>query len=177
MKQQQPTMRPQDIVVLLKIILFEDKSWNQLNLSEELYLSQSEISQSISRSKYAGLLDPKGRHVRRLALMNFLNYGVEFVFPQQPGAVVRGFPTAHSVPPLTDTIQSGENYVWPTGKGTLKGQSIVPLYPGVIDACRIDSRLHEVLALVDAIRVGRAREKEIAVNELKNRILNAKQDN
>jgi hypothetical protein len=34
-----------------------------------------------------------------------------------------------------------------------------------------DTVLHELLALVDAIRVGRAREKEIAIKELKIRIL------
>lgn len=91
--------------------------------------------------------------------------------------LLEGFSISHAAPPLANFIQSGENHIWPNGKDTVKGQSIVPLYPGVIDACRIDSWLHEVIALVDAIRVGRVREKEIAVNELKNRILNAKQDN
>ena len=98
------------------------------------------------------------------------------VFPQQPGAVVRGIPTAHSAPPLNKIIQSTEHYVWPSAKGTLRGQSIVPLYPSVVEAVQKDKELHELLALVDAIRVGKARERELAINELQNRILYGKQN-
>lgn len=47
-----------------------------------------------------------------------------------------------------------------------------PLYPSVTKAVQNDPKLHELIALVDALRVGRAREKEIAIKELKARILN-----
>lgn len=176
MKAQQPTMSPLDVVVLLKIISLGDQPWNQKSLAESLFMSQSEISKSFARSQYAGLLDPSGKKVRRLALMDFLQYGIAYAFPQQPGPVIRGIPTAHSALPLSDVIQSTEHYVWPSGKGTLRGQSIVPLYPSVTEAVQIDKNLHELLALVDALRVGRAREKVIAITELQKRIVNGKQD-
>jgi hypothetical protein len=89
----------------------------------------------------------------------------------QPGTIVKGIPTAHSAAPLREVIQSTEPYVWPSGKGTLRGQSIAPLYPSVVDAVQNDPKLHELLALVDALRVGKAREKELAITELKKRIL------
>jgi len=41
-------MKPQDVVVLLKIIALENNDWNQTQLAESLKLSQSEISQSLS---------------------------------------------------------------------------------------------------------------------------------
>jgi predicted transcriptional regulator len=172
MKAQQPTMSPLDVVVLLKIISMGDQHWNQKTLAEALFMSQSEISKSFARSKYAGLLDSSGKHVRKLALMEFLQYGIAYVYPMQPGAIVRGIPTAHSAAPLRELIQSAEPYVWPSGKGTLRGQSIVPLYPSVVDAVQNDSKLHELLALVDSLRVGKAREKELAIAELRKRILN-----
>ena len=165
-------MSPLDVVVLLKIISLGDQPWTQMTLADTLFMSQSEISKSFARSKYAGLLDSSGKNVRRMALMEFLQYGISYVYPQQPGAMVRGVPTAHSVAPLSEVIQSSEPYVWPSGKGTLRGQSIIPLYPTVVDAVKIDSKLHELLALVDALRVGKAREKELAIAELKKRILN-----
>ena len=165
-------MSPLDVVVLLKIISLGNKSWNQKPLAELLSMSQSEISKSVARSRYAGLLDASGKNVRKLAFIDFLKYGIAVVFPQQPGAVVRGIPTAHSAPPLNQIIQSTEHYVWPSGKGTLRGQSIVPLYPSIVDAVLKDKELHELLAMVDAIRVGKAREKELAIIELQNRILN-----
>lgn len=165
-------MSPLDVVVLLKIISMGNQPWTQMTLADSLFMSQSEISKSFARSKYAGLLDSSGKNVRRLALMEFLQFGITYVYPQQPGAMVRGVPTAHSVAPLNEIIQSTEPYVWPSGKGSLRGQSIIPLYPTVVDAVKIDSKLHELLALVDALRVGKAREKELAIAELKKRILN-----
>ena len=102
--------------------------------------------------------------------MEFLQYGIKYVFPQQPGAIVRGVPTAHSAPPLNALIQSEEKYVWPSGKGIARGQSIVPLFSSVIDAVKIDPFFYELLALVDTLRVGRTREREIAIKELKKRI-------
>lgn len=171
MKVQQVSMSPLDIVVLLKIISLNQQVWYQNSMAEDLGISQSEISKSLTRSKYAGLLDPSGKKVRRVAFVEFLQYGISYVFPQHPGAIIKGIPTAHSAPPLNTSIQSQELYVWPSAKGTARGQSIVPLYPSIPQAALKDFKLYELLALVDAIRVGRAREKEIAIKELKLRIL------
>ena len=108
MKQIQYSMKPQDVVVLLKIIALNSESWQQIPLSESLKMSQSEVSQSVARSKYAGLLDGRGKKVIRLAFMDFLQYGLTYVFPQKPGPVVRGMPTANSAAPLNATIVSNE---------------------------------------------------------------------
>ena len=170
MQQKQQIMSPLDVVVLLKIITYGNEQWFQKPLAEALGISQSEVSKSLNRSKYAGLLDPKGKKVMKLGLMNFLQYGIRYVFPQKPGPVVRGVPTAHSASPLKEQIQSAEHYVWPHGKGTVRGHSIVPLYSSVPQAVKQDATLHEMLALVDALRVGRSREKELAVIELKKRM-------
>jgi predicted XRE-type DNA-binding protein len=169
MKVQSSQIKPQDILVLLKIVSDQNPKWNQKPLAEALGISQSEVSESIARSKYAGLLEPKGKEVMKMALMEFLQYGLRYAFPQRPGAMVRGIPTSHSASPLNENIQSVEEYVWPYGKGTVRGQGIVPLYPSVPEAALKDEKLYELLALVDALRVGRAREKELAIIELKKR--------
>lgn len=171
MKAQQQIMRPQDIVVLLKIITSGEKPWSQLLLADALFMSQSEISQCLSRSKYAGLMPPNGKKVNKQSLMELIIYGIKYVFPQQPGAIVRGVPTAFSAPPMNTIIQSEEKFVWPSGRGAVRGQGILPLYPSVTDAVKLDSILHELLALVDVLRIGRAREREIAIHELKKRII------
>lgn len=174
MKNNQITLNPLDVAVLLKIANLNDSSWQQKPLAEALHLSQSEISKSVGRCKFARLLDPTGKKVMKLALMEFIEYGVGYVFPQRPGSVVRGFPTAHSAKPLNNLIHASEKYVWPSGKGNFRGQSITPLYPAVIEAVQKDSNLYELLALVDAIRVGRVREKELAIQELRERIIDGK---
>lgn len=166
MKAQQQ-MKPQDILLLLKIISNNNKTWNQKPIAEALCMSQSEVSESVARSKFAGLLAPNGKQVMKLSLMDFLQYGIRYVFPQKPGPVVRGIPTSHSASPLKKYIQSTEDYVWPYGKGDVRGHSIIPLYPSVPEAALKDKQLHRLLALVDALRVGRVREKDLAVIELK----------
>jgi hypothetical protein len=60
--------------------------------------------------------------------------------------------------------------VWPHPEGEVRGESIEPLYPSAVDAARRDSRLYECLALVDALRVGRAREKKLAIDQLTKRL-------
>jgi hypothetical protein len=171
MKQIQISMKPQDVVILLKIIALNTDNWQQKPLAEALKMSQSEVSQSVARSKYAGLLDGSGKKVMCLAFMDFLQYGLACVFPQKPGPVVRGLPTAHSAGPLNTVILSDESYVWPWAKGKVRGHGIVPLYSSVPEAVVLDDKLYELLALADALRIGRARERNLAVNELKMRIL------
>ncbi len=163
-------MRPQDIVVLLKLLIEENQPWTQISLAKSLFMSQSEISESLSRSKYARLLYNKGRWVARQQFMDLLHYGVPYIFPQQPGVVTRGIPTAHSAMPLKDEIQSSEHYIWPYAKGYMRGHSIQPLYNSVIQAVELDIQLYEFLALIDALRVGRAREKNMALEMLNARI-------
>jgi DNA-binding Lrp family transcriptional regulator len=170
-KVHQATMSPQDVVVLLKILCYGSASWLQVQLAEALGLSQPEISNSLARSRYAGLIDNSGKQVRKQALLEFLLYGIAYAFPARPGPVVRGIPTAHSGPPLNGLIESGgEEYVWPSATGPLRGQAISPLYKNVVKAVKNDVELHELLALADAIRVGRARERSLASELLKRKL-------
>ena len=170
MRQHQISMKPQDVVVLLKVIALNNDNWQQIPLAYSLKMSQSEVSQSVARSKFAGLLSDSGKKVMRQALYDFLQYGLAVVFPVKPGAVVRGIPTAHSTAPLNKEISSGEDYVWPFAKGNVRGHGITPLYTTVPQAALDDEQLYALLALADALRVGKIREKNIAVQDLKNRI-------
>lgn len=165
-------MRPQDIVVLLKIAAFKQREWMGKDLSNGLFISQSEVSEALSRCVFAGLLAPDRKTLMRQSFLEFLQYGLKYCFPQKPGAMVRGIPTAHSAEPLAHQILSDEPYVWPSAEGTIRGQTIQPLYPSVPKACLHDPELYALLALVDALRVGKSREQELAFTELKNRIAN-----
>lgn len=165
-KQLQQVMRPQDILVLLKIVAQGDQPWYHHTLADALFMSQSEVSKSLERSRFAGLMDASRKKVMKQSLLEFLQYGIRYVFPQQPGPVVRGVLAAHSASPLKEQIASNEKYVWPSATGPDRGQSIIPLYPTVPKAVKLDEDLYFMLALVDAIRVGKAREREMAVNLL-----------
>lgn len=165
-------MRPQDIVILLKIISLGKNDWQFQDLSRSLYLSGSEISESLNRSQIAGLVDFNKKRVNKLAFMEFLEYGMQYVFPQAPGALVNGMPTAHSHPFMKKKFISNDDYVWPDFEGKLRGQSIEPLYNNQVKAIREDEKLYLLLALVDVIRVGKVREIKLAIKELRKMIIN-----
>jgi hypothetical protein len=165
-------MRPQDIVILLKITTYQPHiNWKLMDLMKSLHLSQSEISESLHRSHLAGLINESRKKVMRLALMEFLEHGIHYVFPQHPGALVTGMPTAHSHPFMKKKIISSENYVWPDVNGKTRGQAIEPLAKSVTKAAANDEELYKLLALTDVIRVGKTREVKIALEELKKILL------
>ena len=99
-------------------------------------------------------------------MLDFLRYGLRYVYPEQPSSLVRGVPTSHSAPPLNEFIQSEQNFVWPYAKGTVRGFAIQPLHPNVPKACLQDPKLHELLAMTDALRLGKARERNLAIEGL-----------
>jgi hypothetical protein len=73
---------------------------------------------------------------------------------------------------LRKSVAAGEDPppVWPLAEGPVRGYSFAPLHKNVPQAALKDRRLYELLALVDALRDGRARERELAARELKNRL-------
>lgn len=182
-------MRPQDVVVILKLIAQRPSSKEEKNakidlkaimnnqnktIAKNLQMSEAEISESLRRSEYAGLIaDKVKKKVNQIAFLEFLIYGIKYVFPTHPGALVRGIPTAHSALPLKDRIISDEVFVWQHPEGIVRGQAIEPLYHTVPKIAEEDPKLYELLALVDSVRTGTARINSIATKELENRILNA----
>ena len=163
-------MRPHDVAILLKIACKGRQNWLMKDLSYELGISASEISESINRSVIAGLLGSDKKSLNKLALLDFLKAGLPYVYPQQPGALVKGMAAAHSPPPLNKKITSDEHFVWHYANGNVRGSAITPLHPKIPEACIKDAKFYEFMALTDAIRVGKVRERKIAFEMLKERI-------
>ena len=165
-------LKPQDILVLLKLISNNsDERLHQSTMAIELGLSSSEVNQALARLRGSRLINSDRKPIRP-SVVEFILAGVKYVYPASPGAITRGMPTAHSAPPLNLKFKTatGDIYVWPDPEGEVSGQAVTPLYPSVPIASKKDQRLYEMLALIDAIRVGRAREVEAAKEDLKQRL-------
>lgn len=164
-------MQGQDIAVLLKLALAKGKSPLSKDLSRELFLSPSEITKSLKRSRDAGLiyLSATEKRVNRTGLLELLLHGMRYVFPPNKGGLVRGVPTGVSVEPLSASFPPGTEPppVWPHAEGTVRGLSLSPLYKGAAQAALQDQELYKLLALCDAIRDGRTRERNLASTLLK----------
>lgn len=164
-------MRPQDIVILLKILSFGKVDWQYRDLARDLFISLSEVSESLHRSHLARLVDHSRHRVFRQSLMEFIEHGLRYVFPVLPGTMITGMPTAHCHPFFKHHFLSGSEYVWPDAKGLTRGLAITPLYKGATDAARKDECLYKWLAGIDILRVGRVREIKAALDMLNKEIL------
>lgn len=161
---QQPSLRPADIAVALR--LAEEPGEGYEALSSALGISLGAAHNAVSRLEEGGLVVPDARQVHRRSLLEFLVHGVRFVFYPVLGPEGRGVPTAHAAPPLADEIVSDEAYVWPSAQGSLRGTTLTPLYAGAPRTIETAPAVYRALALVDALRVGRARERQLARKHL-----------
>jgi hypothetical protein len=160
-------LKRQDIVVLLKLVVLKDMPWTIVSLAESLRLSPSEVHAALARAENAGLYLPSKRKPSRAALQEFLAHGIRYAFAAQRLGMSRGVPTAHSAPGLSSALVAPEvPLVWPDPNGTVRGEGIEPLYRTSPQAALADDRLYRLLALVDALRVGGARERRVTAELL-----------
>jgi hypothetical protein len=183
-------MKPQDILLLLKIVTLERPgqmpgvagvreappvmadAFSVRALGEATGISKSEVSAALRRCIYAGLArvdHETGRpSANTYGLSEFLVHGIKYVFPVKPGRRVRGVLTAHSAPVWAGKLLSGgQVFVWADAEGEVFGEHIEPLFKSVPAAARRDPVLYALLALIDSVRLGRAREAELAKQWLK----------
>ena len=172
------TLRPQDIVVVLKLVLGEGKRSTYAKLASELGMSPSEVHAAVKRAETARLLaaDKSGPRPDRRAVLEFVLHGLRYAFPAVRGALTRGIPTSYAAPPLNSQIVQPDEPppVWPDARGSVRGYALSPLYAKAPEAALKDPKLYEILTLIDALRDGRARERQIAEKELGARLAAAK---
>ena len=169
-------LKPLDVLVVLKLGLPGATDMSYQQLGADLGLASSAAHGAVSRARRAGLLStlPGSRAPVTGALLEFLLHGVKYCFIPDRGGVSRGIPTAYAAPVLSADIDAGDEPppVWPYSGGTVRGISLEPLYRSAPDAALRDRALYDRLALVDAIRVGRARERRIAGERLEELLRN-----
>lgn len=170
----QLTLKPQDLLVALKIAVGRPINVTFAALAAELYMSVSEVHAATKRAEIAHLLSrtEEGLCAVRSSLLEFVLHGLRYSFPPLTGSIVRGMPTGVAGPALRNFFEdTGEmSHVWPDPDGTVRGISFQPLYPTVPNAARRDVALYEILTLIDALRGGAARERELAREELTRRL-------
>lgn len=164
----QEALKPYDVAVALRLAQEPEASY--VSLASDLSMSPSTAHESVERLQLAGLLRPDSRQVNRHHLLEFLEHGVRFAFPARLERRERGIPTAHSGPALANEFVADEAMVWPDAKGSVVGHSIAALCLKPDELPEKCWAVYELLTLVDAIRVGRARERSKAVEKLKERL-------
>jgi hypothetical protein len=167
-------LKPQDVVLALKLVTQSSKEWTQPELARSLHISASEVNHGLQRLAACHLFNAPERRVIRASLQEFLVSGLRYVFPATLGREGQGMLTAFSFGPIAKKLRLGDEdaVVWAAkgNAGRSRGRLIEPLYRTVPLAAAEDPLLHEYLALADTLRVGRARERAMARDELARRL-------
>jgi hypothetical protein len=166
-------MRSRDVLPLLGVLRHgSEQTWTIRSLADELHLPQGAVQRSLARLGDTPAYDAKRRRVNWSATMDLFGHALPFVAPAWLGDPTRGVPTAWAAPPLSDAIGAGGDPppVWPSSDGTVRGLAVTPLDAAVISLAASDPWMYEMLALVDAVRIGDARVRGVAKEFLRDRL-------
>ncbi len=158
--------------MLAKLVCYGGERPPIAQVAGDLALSPSQVHASLKRLERSRLVDAQTGRPLLKAVEEFLIHGVKYVFPAQRGEATRGVPTAYAAPPLKDEIAGDGDLppVWPDAEGGVRGVTLEPLHRAAPKAARKDPTLYEMLALIDALRDGRVRERQLAEKELSARL-------
>jgi len=160
------------IVEFSEIESYRDSLYTVRGLEKTTGISKTQIADSIKRCTNIGLAKKDRKYgvprTNKKSLLEFVIYGIRYVFPVRMGELTRGIATSFSAPVLNEKLfSSGELIaVWPDARAKSNGLKVMPLFHSVPYAVRQDGDLYAMLALVDAIRLGNPREAGLAANML-----------
>lgn len=170
-------LKPLDIMLLVWLATRPQREWQGTvrELAATLGIVPSQIQYALARAARCHLYSREARRVLAPNLLEFLEHGLRFALPVEPGPVEQGVPTAHSAPVMQAALASvGEpalsRLVWPHLDGSEVGQTLSPLHPVVPGIALADADFHAAMALVDSLRVGGGRERSVAVTLLRERL-------
>lgn len=168
------TLKPQDVLVGLKLIAIGEERWFLAHMARSLRISIGATHNAVTHLRAAGLVREKEGAVVVVAtrMLDFLVHGAPAMLYPVKGGITRGIPTAGGGPPLAGKFARAGDIpvVWPVPSGRVKGEGLEPIYDTAPLAAAEDAKLYDLLTLVDAIRVGRPRELAAAIKELAERV-------
>jgi len=111
--------------------------------------------------------------INKKALFEIIKYAVPYLYPPQQLGFDYGILTGFSAPVLSKELTSAgsSSIIWPSEYGTAYGQALEPIYKTVAFASKNDNFVYNCFALIDAYRLGKAREKDIAIKLIEKEIL------
>lgn len=152
-------------IYVLSGLLAHGEGWTYRSLAERLHVPHPVVQRALSRAQAVDLYSAERRKVHLPHFEEFATHALRFVAPAQLGALMPGVPAAWGAEPMASAIRSsGEEPppVWPYAHGRVRGQAIEPLHPAAPEAVEDWPQLGEILAILDSLRAGDPRVREVA---------------
>lgn len=152
-------------VYVLGGLLAHDGAWSYRSLAERLHVPHPVVQRALERAKGADLYSADRREVHLPHLEEFTLHALRFVVPARLEALAPGVPAAWAAEPMANAIRSSGDDpppVWPYARGRVRGQAIEPLHSAAPEAVENWPELGEVLALLDSLRAGDIRVRQVA---------------
>lgn len=161
-------LRPTDLYVLTGALANQGGTWSLRDLAEKLFVDHTVVSRALKRNEEVGLYQPGERRVNPANFAELMIHAARFIAPAPLGGITRGFNAAWAAATISGRIhQAGDEPppVWPSALGVNRGQRLEPLHPGAVTASA-DPTLGALLAIVDCLRAGDARVRNVAASAL-----------
>jgi DNA-binding transcriptional MocR family regulator len=160
---------PSDIYVLAGALAEADKEPTLRELARELQVDHTLVHRALKRAEEAGLYRSASKQINRAGFEELVTHGARFIAPVALGELTRGTPAAWAAKPISRRIrQHGDEPppVWPSADGDVRGQALRPLHPAAVRASRDNPALADLLAIIDSLRAGDVRVRQVAAEEL-----------
>lgn len=154
-------LKPQDLLVALDLALHESRP-TYAQIAQDLHIGVGTAHAALASAKAAQLVSTTGEAIVG-NLVEFLIHGARYAFYPVRTGPTRGVPTGAAQSVLSERLAGHRTpLVWPESSGRVRGDGLEPIYPTVPRIVARDPRLHAVLAALDLIRTGSARERSVA---------------
>lgn len=157
-------VKASDIYVLSGLLVIEE-DWTYRSLADRLHVPHPVVQRALSRAQAADLYSAERREVHLPHWEEFASHALRFTAPTRLGALMPGVPAAWAAEPMASAIRSsGEDPppIWPYARGRVRGQAIEPLHPSAPEAVEEWPQLGEILAVLDSLRAGDPRVRNVA---------------
>jgi hypothetical protein len=161
-------LQSQDIVLAVYLIA-DNEPWTFAQVSEVMGISSSQVHLAWGRLVNSDLADREYKRPLRKNLLEFLCHGVKYSFPATQRGIGKGMVTGLSHPIVKRKLRASTDiqYVWESPKGKEKGVIVDPIHKSAVNVAQASTLAYQIFATLDSIRLGKARERQIATDIMK----------
>jgi hypothetical protein len=165
-----------DIYIVAGVISSDRGSWTLRGLAATLHVEHTLVHRALKRAEIAGLYTTNTRRVHLANFEELMIHAARFIAPGRLGELVPGVPAAWAAEPISEFIHQAQSElppVWPYALGALRGQALEPLHPAAVQASQDVPELARLLSIIDSLRAGDVRVREVAATALRDTLRQA----